>query len=314
MKYLKTLTDGERVNGIYMVKSKNSALTKMGKEYENVVLQDKTGTMDCKIWDPNSAGICDFDAMDFIEVSGKTNSFNGMIQMSIERARKVLEGEYDPADYVPTSSRNVEDMWKELLGYLNQIKNPYLAALRDEFFVKDEDFIKKFKASSAAKSIHHGFVGGLLEHSCNVTRLCDTYAKFYPILNRDLLVLAASLHDIGKLRELSLFPTNDYTDEGQLLGHIIIGVEMVDEKLRKLPDFPEKLANELKHLIVSHHGELEYGSPKKPALIEGIALSMADNLDAKMEQVTELFNSTESTTWLGFNKLLDSNIRKTSQE
>ena len=170
----------------------------------------------------------------------------------------------------------------------------------------------QFRKHSAAKSVHHSFIGGLLHHSLFVARTCEFLAKQYPKLNRDLLVTAAILHDVGKLKEISDFPENDYTDEGQLLGHIVIGAMWVGERCDSIPDFPKKLRDELIHCILAHHGELEFGSPKKPAIMEALALSFADNLDAKMETFTELLKSNEETSgWLGFNKLLDSNVKKT---
>lgn len=313
MRYIDTLRDGDRVTAVYLCKNKNTAVTKMGKEYESVTLQDKTGTLDCKIWEPNSAGIGEFEILDYVEVTGRLTTFNNVLQLSIERARRCDEGEYDPKDYYPITSKDIDEMYAELTGYINAMKNPYLKKLTESFFVEDEKLIKEFKANSAAKSVHHGFVGGLLEHSVSVTKLCNILGDIYPILNKDLLVTAAMLHDVGKIREISAFPLNDYTDDGQLLGHIVMGVEMINEKLRDIPDFPAKLASELKHCILAHHGELEFGSPKKPALIEALVLSMADNLDAKIEQMTEIFNATDNNDWLGFNRLLDSNIRKTSK-
>lgn len=312
MRYIDSLRDGDRITAIYLCKQKTSAMTKTGKEYENVVLQDKTGSLDCKIWDPTSAGISEFEPLDYVEVSGRLSTFNGTLQLSIERARKCGEGEYDPKDYLPVSSRDINEMYNELLSYIKDFKNPHIKKLAESFFVEDEAFVKVFKNSSAAKTIHHGFVGGLLEHTVSVAKLCNVLGDLYPILNKDLLVVSALLHDIGKVKELSAFPLNDYTDEGQLLGHIVMGVEMVSEKLKDIPEFPVKLASEIKHCIVAHHGEFEFGSPKKPALIEALVLSMADNLDAKIEQMTEIFNSTESEDWLGYNRLLESNIRKSS--
>lgn len=312
MRYIDSLKDGDRITGIYLCKHKANAVTKTGKEYENVILQDKTGTLDCKIWDPGSFGINEFGPMDYVEVTGRVSTYNGVLQLSVERARKCDEGEYDPKDYLPTTKKDVEEMYGELLGYIAAFKNPYIKKLAESFFVEDEEFIKKFKYSSAAKTIHHGFVGGLLEHTASVAKLCNILGGHYPILNKDLLVFTAMLHDIGKTREISAFPQNDYTDGGQLIGHIVIGVEMVDEKLREIPDFPEKLALEIKHCIIAHHGEFEYGSPKKPALIEALALSMVDTLDAKIETLTELFESNESEDWLGYNRLFESNLRKSS--
>ena len=314
MKFIEALREGERINDVYLCKYKQSAVTKNGKPYENVILQDKTGTIDAKIWEPNSMGIDDFDMMDYVAVVGDVSSFQGALQVSIKRVRKVREGEYDPANYLPVSEYDIEDMYKQLLTFVNGIKNPYLSKVAKHFFVDDVEFVKQFKFSSAAKSVHHGFVGGLLEHTLSVLKLCQFYVKQYPILNEDLLYTAALCHDIGKVYELSAFPLNDYTDDGQLLGHIVMGCEMVGEQIRAIDSFPKKLGNELKHCILAHHGELEFGSPKKPALVEAVALNFADNTDAKMETMKEIFKAAgEQNDWLGYNRLLESNIRKTSK-
>lgn len=308
MKYLKDYKEGDRMSDIYLCKHKQSAVTKNGKPYDNVILQDKTGTIDAKIWDPNSAGIEEFDSLDYIEVFGEVNSFQGALQVNVKRVRCCHEGEYDPADYLPVSSKNTEAMMKELLGYIDSIQNAHLKELLQAFFIKDTEFAKAFSRSSAAKTVHHAFMGGLLEHTLNVTKLCDYYCGQYPLLKRDLLISAAICHDIGKTRELSAFPQNDYTDEGQFLGHIIIGTEMVGEKIREIKGFPNVLASELKHCILSHHGEYEFGSPKKPAIMEAVALNFADNTDAKLQTFTELINGTNETGWLGFNRLFESNV------
>ncbi len=241
-------------------------------------------------------------------------TFQGTLELNVRRVRKMQEGTYDPANYMPVSRFDIDTMYKELTGYIMRLTHPYLKALAESFFIKDAQFIKDFKSHSAAKSVHHGFVGGLLEHTLSVVKLCDFYTTRYPMLNKDLLITAAMFHDIGKTKELSLFPANDYTDEGQLIGHIVIGVEMIHDRIREIPGFPKTLENELKHCIVAHHGELEYGSPKKPALMEAMALNLADNTDAKMETMTELLGGVPDTLeWLGFNRVLDSNIRKTSK-
>ena len=314
MRFINTLREGETIRNIYLCKGKRSAETRNGKPYDNLILQDKTGVLDGKVWDPNSGGIADYDEMDFIEVYGEVINYNNNLQMNIKQIRIAKEGEYTPADYMPTTDKNMDRMYEELLRYIGKIANPYLKQLLEYYFVKDEAFIKKFKAHSAAKSVHHGFSGGLLEHTLSVTKLCDFYCTQYPLLNRDLLLSAAICHDIGKTRELSLFPQNDYTDDGQFLGHIVIGVEMVGEKIRLIKDFPDILASELKHCIISHHGEYEFGSPKKPAIMEAVALNFADNTDAKMQTFTELLNGTTENGWLGFNRLFESNVMKTRLE
>lgn len=312
MKYINTLREGETVRGIYLCKGKRSAETRNGKPYDNLILQDKTGTLDGKVWDPNSSGIADYDEMDFIEIYGEVISYNGNLQMNIRQLRKAYEDEYVLADYMPTTDKNVEEMYRELVSYIKKIKNQYLRQVVEYYFVKDDKFVKKFKAHSAAKSVHHGFSGGLLEHTLSVVKFCEYMIGAYPILNADLLYAAAMCHDIGKTQELSTFPENDYTDDGQLLGHIVIGVEMIGAAIREIPGFPVKLASELKHCIVAHHGELEYGSPKKPALAEAVALNFADCTDARMQSLTEIFKEKDTTEWLGYNRLFDSNLRKTS--
>lgn len=311
MRYINTLVEGETIRNIYLCKGKRSAETRNGKPYDNLILQDKTGTLDGKVWDPNSVGIADYAENDFIEVFGDVITYNNNLQLNIRQIRKAAEREYVPADYMPTTEKSTEGMYEELLGFIRRIENPYLRQVVEFYFVKDEAFAKKFKAHSAAKSVHHGFSGGLLEHTLSVVKFCEYMAGAYPILNRDLLCTAAICHDIGKIKELSAFPENDYTDDGQLLGHIVIGVEMMSDAVRSIPDFPERLASELKHCIIAHHGELEYGSPKKPALAEALALNFADCADAKMQTLTEIFKEKNSNDWLGYNRLFESNLRKT---
>lgn len=313
MKFIKEYKDGDRVFDIYLCKYKSSAVTKNGKSYDNVILQDKTGTVDAKIWDPNNAGIGEFDTLDYIEVYGDVTSFNGALQVNIKRVRLCQEGEYDEKDYLPVSKKDINQMFDELMKYVDSVENKYLHTLLMDF-LGDEAFAKRFNGSSAAKTVHHGFIGGLLEHTLGVTKLCDYYCTAYPRLNRDLLLTSAICHDIGKTKELSLFPENDYTDDGQFLGHIVMGCEMIGEKINNIDGFPKILAQELKHCILSHHGELEYGSPKKPAIIEAVALNFADNTDAKMQTFTELLDATEETGWLGYNRLFESNVMPTRME
>lgn len=313
MHYIKDFKEGEMISDIYLCKTKQALKTKAGKSYYSLLLQDKTGTVDAKIWELNP-GIGHFEALDFIKIEGQVTTFQGSAQLNIRRVRKAQDIEYIPADYMPVSQYPIEDMYKELLNLAGKVKEPHLRALIEAFFVKDKPFIQSFKSHSAAKSVHHGFVGGLLEHTLSVMKMCDFYTMRYPLLNKDLLLTAALFHDIGKTQELSLFPENDYTDAGQLIGHIVIGVEMIHDKVRDIPGFPKVLENELKHCIVAHHGELEYGSPKKPALMEAMALNLADNTDAKMQTMTELLAEAPDTLeWMGFNRILDSNVRKTSK-
>lgn len=312
MRYINGLHDGEMVHEIYYCKSRADLKTKAGKNYISVSLQDKTGILDGKIWDITS-GIEHFSEKDYILVEGQITIFQGSLQLNIRRLRKCQEGEYDPKEYMPCSKKDIEEMYRDILNLVSSVKNPYLGILLKKYFIEDSDFVKTFKSHSAAKTVHHGFIGGLLEHTLSVAKLCDAVAAQYPIIKRDLLVTAALFHDMGKLKELSAFPDNDYTDEGQLLGHIYLGAEIVGQSINEIPDFPVKLAYELKHCILAHHGELEFGSPKKPAIIEALALSFVDNLDAKMESMTEILEAgEEKQEWLGFNRWIDSNVRRTS--
>lgn len=314
MKYIKDFKEGDRVFDIYLCKYKQAAVTKNGKPYENVILQDKTGTIDAKVWEPNNPGIGEYSTLDYIEVYGEVNNFQGTLQVSVKRIRVCREGEYSAEEYLPVSSKNIDEMFRELLGLIKSIENPFLRKLLESFFVNDGNFAKAFRNSSAAKTVHHGFVGGLLEHTLSVAKLCDYYCGAYPVLKRDLLLTAAMCHDIGKTREISPFPENDYTDDGQLLGHIVMGSQMVAEKAKEIEGFPHGLLAQVQHCILAHHGKYEYGSPKIPALIEALALNYADDTDAKLETFKEILdNNKENQGWFGYNRLFESNLRATRE-
>ena len=297
MRYISELHEGDMVSEVFLCKTKTSGTSKFGKTYYSLSLQDKTGMIDGKVWELNNA-IGHFEAMDYIMVKGKVTNFQGNNQLNIEMIRKADEGEYQISDYMPSTKKDIDEMYDELLAMIQRVQNPYLKELAMKVFVEDKEFAKKFKIHSAAKSVHHGYIGGLLEHSVSVAKLCEQYAVLYPQLNRDLLVTTALFHDIGKAEELSAFPENDYTDEGQLVGHIVMGTIKLSKLMDEIQGFPAKLANEVKHCILSHHGELEFGSPKKPALAEALALSQADNLDAKMETFAEVIEKKQESLLL----------------
>lgn len=314
MKFIRDLKEGDRISDIYLCKHKQAAVTKNGKSYENVILQDKTGIIDAKVWEPGNPGIGNYDTLDYIDVCGDVNSFQGSLQVSIKRIRVCREGEYNPADYLPVSAKDNDKMYAELLDMVDSIRNPWLKQLLESFFLADDEFVRKFRHSSAAKTVHHGFVGGLLEHTLSVAKLCGYYCGAYPILNRDLLLTAAMCHDIGKVKEISPFPENDYTDDGQLLGHIVMGSQMVAEKAAAIHGFPHGLLAQVQHCILAHHGKYEYGSPKLPALMEALALNYADDTDAKLETFKEILeNNSGNQGWLGYNRLFESNLRATRE-
>ena len=315
MKYINTLEEGNNISDIYMIKQVNPATTKTGKEYLNVILQDKTGMLSAKVWEPNDPGIEEFSALDYVEVTGEITSFNGQLQMSIRRSRKVDATEINEADYLPCTKKDISQMTEELKAFIGSVKDDNYKSLLVKIFVEDEEFVAAFKKSSAAKFMHHAFVGGLLEHTINVARLCDGYSKMYPTIDRDLIITAALCHDIGKVVELSPFPENDYTDDGQLLGHIVIGTDMIKEKAASIEGFSNERLKLLIHCILAHHGELEYGSPKQPSIIEAFALNMADDTDAKMEMFIEGLEAdmTDDGWTVKWNNALDRRLRKTNK-
>lgn len=312
MRYIEQLQDGENVSEVYLCKNKIVGKTKSGKSYYSLLLQDKTGSIDAKIWELNN-GIGHFDSMNYVRVDGQITTFNNALQLNVKKIRIADEGEYAQDDYMPCTKKDVDEMFADLLKLVDSLEHSYYKTLLKSFFVDDKETAAEFKRHSAAKTIHHGYIGGLLEHSLAVAKMCDYYTTYYKRLNRDLLITAALLHDIGKIYELSGFPENDYTDAGQLLGHIVMGTMMIRDRIKDIPDFPAKAANELEHCILAHHGELEYGSPKKPALLEALALSFADNTDAKIQTFMEALDAKDESDWLGYNKMLESNIRRTTK-
>lgn len=315
MVYISDLNDKDQVREVYLVKKVTEGKTKTGTAFQTVSFQDKTGTIDGKIWDLESSGIGEFDEGDFVLMGGEVKIYNGIKQLTVKMIHVARPEDYDEGDYFPKSEFEPGAMYRELSAFIDSLSSEHFKKLLRVIFTEDEEFKKIFKEHSAAKTVHHSFIGGLLEHTLSVTRICDFYSKNYPFLDRDLLIAGALLHDIGKTRELSSFPKNEYTDEGQLLGHIFIGAKMVMEALKKVPGFPKTKGDELLHLILSHHGQLEFGSPKKPELMEAMALSFADNCDAKIETMKELLKEVpeDDTTWQKYNMFLDSPLRRTSK-
>ena len=313
MKFIDTYKEGDVFQGVYICRTKGQLTTKTGKPYDNLTLADRTGTVNAKVWYPNDPAISEYGEGDYVNVIGEVTKFNNALQVRINRLRVAAKNEYDPADYMPSTEKDVDEMSLKLSEYIGGVENRHLKRLLQTIFQEDPLFSEAFKAHSAAKVMHHSFVGGLLEHTLNVAGLCEDLCRRYPALNRDLLITGALCHDIGKVRELSEFPQNDYTDEGQLVGHIVIGAEIIHDKVREIPDFPEELERELKHMILSHHGELEFGSPKRPAMLEALALNLADNADAKMEMFMEFLKAKKDVRepWAGFHKTLDTYIRRT---
>lgn len=310
MRYINELREGQSVIEHYLCKSRQSLKSRAGKTYLSLKLQDKTGTVDAKVWEMTN-DIKAFEENEFIKIDATVVTYQNDIQLNVKRIRRSLEGEYDPADYIPCTEKNIEEMYQKLMSYIKTIQNPYIKKLLEEIFYHNDTVSKHLKTRSAAKSIHHSYMGGLLEHTLSVTEICDFVAPRYQFVNRDILIASAMLHDIGKIIELSEFPENDYTDEGQLLGHLMIGAELIKETASHIEGFPKQIENLLKHCMISHHGEYEYGSPKLPKTIEAFILHSADNLDAKTKVIEEMIqNNTNQGSWVGYQKMLQRNIRK----
>ncbi len=311
MRYIEDLKEDERVIEHYLCKSKQSLKSKSGKTYYSLTLQDKTGSINAKVWDLNN-DIRNFEQNDFIKIDGIVLSYQNDLQLKVTKIRKSSEGEYEPNDYIPTTSKNVENLYMTLCKYIDEVKNKYIKSLLTEIFIKDDFVSKAVKTHSAAKTMHHGYLGGLVEHTVSVVETCDFLSNRYKFVNKDLLIAGAMLHDIGKVYELSAFPENDYTDAGQLLGHIIICTELITEKANKIDGFPTDLLNLIKHNVIAHHGSLEYGSPKLPSTIEAFIVHYADDMDSKIKMLEEHFekNNTKDV-WTGYNKVFARNLRRT---
>ncbi len=310
MRYIEDLKDSERVVEHYLCKEKQSLKSKSGKTYYSLTLQDKTGTINAKVWDLNN-DIRNFEQSDFIKIDATVLTYQNVLQLKVVKIRKSEEGEYDPNDYIPTTTKNVDDLYNVLCEYIKNISNKYIKELLEKIFVEDAVISKAIKTHSAAKTMHHGYLGGLIEHTVSVVETCDFLSGRYKFVNKDLVIAGAMLHDVGKIYELSSFPQNDYTDSGQLLGHIVICIELINDKSREIEGFPKDLSNLLKHSIVSHHGSLEYGSPKLPSTIEAFILHCADDMDAKIKMFEEhLEKNNTKDVWTGYNKILTRNIRR----
>ncbi|MCL2398300.1 MAG: HD domain-containing protein [Defluviitaleaceae bacterium] len=314
MQYLKDLKENERVVEHYLCKQKQTLKTKTGKPYFSLKLQDKTAVVDSKVWEINS-DISEFEENDVIKIDGVVQLYNSEPQLKISRIRKSLEGEYDPTEYVPRTEKDIDQLYSQLLTYIESINQPYIRRLLTGIVIDNEDISKAITSHSAAKNLHHSYYGGLLEHLIAVTDICDFISKRYKFIDRDILIAGAILHDIAKIFELSPMPTNIYTDDGQMLGHIYMGAELISKEAAKIKDFPHTLESMLKHLILSHHGEYEFGSPKLPMTMEAFILHAADNMDAKIKVLEEtIAGDVTPGVWLGYNKMLNRYLRKSDYE
>lgn len=307
MQFINKIKDGDELSSVYHIKTKSQATAKTGKEYFNVQLEDKTGVIDGKIWDVASPGIEEFSANDFCFVEGEVISYNNQLQVKIKRIRVADENEYHTDDYFATSRYAKEDMAKELDNLISLVHNSNYQKLLKSFFIEDKTFREKFLSHQGAKVVHHSFISGLLEHTVSTTKLAIAMAKNYDDLNLDLIITASLLHDIAKIDEISSYPKNEYTDEGYLIGHIVMGYEKVKERINKLGGFDVNEENELLHTILAHHGSTEFGSPKLPMIMEAYLVAQADNTDAKLEIMREAIKNAKVTNKMDSNGFVDNN-------
>jgi 3'-5' exoribonuclease len=304
--FVNEIRDRAQVDSVFLVKEKITAMAKNGKPYLTLRLMDKSGEVDAKVWDNVDMLAAVFDKDDFIAVRSKASVYLGKMQLVIAELRKVPEEDVVLVDFLPETARDIREMEAEISALVTTVRDANLKMLLAAFF-DDPEFLTVYRTAPAAKGMHHVYLGGLIEHSLAVARLVDRVVPLYEGLNRDLLIAGALLHDVGKVREMTYLRSFDYTDEGKLLGHITIGVEMVREKIAGLEGFPQELAMLLQHMLLSHHGQYEFGSPKRPKTLEATVLNYLDDLDSKINGIkTHIGKEPENhSRWTTYHRLYD---------
>src|SRR5437588_1582112 len=289
----------------FVVTTKQVKPKKSGEPYLALTLADRCGQIEAKMWDNVEDAIDAFEQEDFLKIKGLINKYKNRFQLTIHKLRKLGDSEVDFADYLPKTTKNVDDLWRTLEDFVSSVRDPHLKALLQSF-IADPEIAVAYRNAPAAKTLHHAYIGGLLDHVVSLFRSCDLLSRNYPQINRDLLIAGAFLHDIGKIHELSYKRSFAYTSRGQLLGHMIIELEMLQAKIAKIPGFPDQLKTLLEHLIISHHGEYEFGSPKLPMFPEALMLHYLDDLDSKMESMRAHFEREAETdsNWTSYNSSL----------
>jgi 3'-5' exoribonuclease len=314
-RFISDLQENERCDSSFLVKSKTLGKTRSGNPFLKIRLGDQTGETEGRIWDRALEFDQDFSVNDVVRVRARVERYQDKLQLNISDIERVDPEEVDPTLFLATGPHDVNELWQQFQDLAKQVKNQHLQRLVKSF-LSDRAFVEQMKQAPAAKSMHHAYLGGLLEHTVSVARLLGRICDHYPRLDRDLLITAAILHDIGKLEEFSYQMHLDYTDAGRLLGHVVLGVQRVQEKIDKLEGFPPTLSLTLQHLMVSHHGEYEFGAPKRPKTPEAFALHYADDLDAKMNHLASLLdNEKESPShWTPFQQVYDRFVFKGTGE
>jgi 3'-5' exoribonuclease len=319
-RFVQQMVDGDTIEEVYLITDKQLRANRNGNLYLQVDLRDRTGSISARLWNAGENLFRTFEAGDFLAVKGKVQLFQGALQMILSHIERVAADKVELADFLPHTEHDVSKLLERLRGILLRLSNPHLRALV-ECFLMDESFVQSFCQAPAGIRNHHAYLGGLLEHVVTLLDAADRLQPLYPELDRDLLLMGVFLHDIGKVRELSFGRAFGYTDEGQLIGHLVIGVEMLNEKVNRVPDltgesFPQELLLRLKHMILSHHGTHEFGSPRLPMTPEAIALHHLDNLDAKVHTFTRDIRADRNaaSAWTPFDPATQRRLFKGSTE
>lgn len=303
--FVRDLKNNDCVRSSFLVTSKELFVSKNAKPYLSLILSDKTGQIDTRIFEDADALSSMFKEGDVVAIAGKAHQFQNRLQLVVQHLTTLVPEEVELSDYLPTASEDLEILYAELLGTFRGVKNPWIRSLGLKL-LENPEIAMRYKRCPAAKTIHHAFIGGLLSHSLQLIKVIDAIAPLYPELERDLLVFGAAFHDFGKIFELSYQSVFGYTDEGRLVGHIAIGVNLIDREIQKMPGFPPELDWQLKHLILSHHGRLEYGSPKLPQTLEAVVVHHLDNLDSKINSISTLMKGEKSACrWTAYHRAYD---------
>ena len=300
-----TRHENKIVTSNFVVVSKQIKPKKTGEPYLALTLGDRSGQLEAKMWDNVEEVLNAFEQDDFLKIKGLVNKYKNRFQLTIHKLRKLGETEIDFSDYLPKTTRNIDELWQTLADFVASFQNPHLKALV-QAFMSDPEIAAAYRNAPAAKTLHHAYIGGLLDHVVSLFRSCDLVCRNYPQVNRDLLLTGVFLHDIGKTQELAYNRSFSYTTRGQLLGHMVIELEMLQAKLALVPDFPAELKTLLEHLIISHHGQYEFGSPKLPMFPEALLLHYMDDLDSKMEAMRAHFEreADMESPWTSYNASL----------
>jgi 3'-5' exoribonuclease len=293
------------VTSSFVVVVKQIKPKKSGEPYLALTLGDRSGQLEAKMWDNVDEVLAAFEQDDFLKVKGLINKYKNRFQLTIHKLRKLGESEIDFADYLPKSTKNIDELWQTLAAFVVSFQNPYLRSLV-QAFMADPEIANAYRNAPAAKTLHHAYIGGLLDHVVSLFRSCDLVCQNYPYINHDLLLAGAFLHDVGKIHELTYNRSFSYTTKGQLLGHMVIELEMLQAKIALVPGFPAELKTLLEHLIISHHGQFEFGSPKLPMFPEALMLHYLDDLDSKMEAMRAHFEREADleSPWTSYNPSL----------